>query len=55
MCPVQPKAVDFAGDDRSRPPAHDYALCIRCYCCQETCPERAIEVKTPLLGKLIRR
>lgn len=55
VCPVDPKAVDWVGNDKSRPPAHDYRRCIRCYCCQEMCPERAIEVKTPPLGRLIRR
>ena len=55
VCPVDPKAVDWVESDKSRPPAHDYDRCIRCYCCQEMCPERAIEVKTPLLGRLIRR
>jgi uncharacterized protein (DUF362 family)/NAD-dependent dihydropyrimidine dehydrogenase PreA subunit len=55
VCPVEPKAVTFQGDDRSRVPEHDYVRCIRCYCCQEMCPERAIEVKTPPLGRLIRR
>lgn len=55
VCPVDPKAVAFPGGDTSRAPEHRYAECIRCYCCQEMCPERAIEVKTPLLGKVIRR
>lgn len=55
VCPIDPKAIEFRGGDRSRAPEHRYAECIRCYCCQEMCPERAIEVKTPLLGKLIRR
>jgi ferredoxin len=55
VCPVSPKAVTFPDGDATRPPRHDYAICIRCYCCQEMCPERAIEVKTPLLGRLIRR
>lgn len=55
VCPVEPKAVDFPEGERSRVPEHDYGRCIRCYCCQEMCPERAIEVKTPLLGRLIRR
>jgi uncharacterized protein (DUF362 family)/NAD-dependent dihydropyrimidine dehydrogenase PreA subunit len=55
VCPVDPKAVDWAGGDASQPPVHDYDRCIRCYCCQEMCPERAIEVKTPALGRLIRR
>ncbi len=58
VCPVDPKAVDWTTDNGAKdkiPPAHDYDLCIRCYCCQELCPERAIEVKTPLLGRLIHR
>ena len=55
VCPVDPKAVDWVEGDKTRPPAHDYDRCIRCYCCQEMCPERAIEVKTPPLGRLIRR
>ncbi|WP_037372840.1 DUF362 domain-containing protein [Anaerovorax odorimutans] len=33
-------------------PVYNYKNCIRCYCCQEMCPAKAIEVKTPLLGKL---
>ncbi|HSQ21679.1 MAG TPA: DUF362 domain-containing protein, partial [Coriobacteriia bacterium] len=55
VCPVAPKAVDFPAGERTRVPEHDYERCIRCYCCQEMCPERAIEVTTPLLGRLIRR
>ena len=57
-CPVDPKAVDWAQDGdgrRSQPPVHDYQRCIRCYCCQEMCPERAIEVSVPLLGRIIHR
>jgi len=54
ICPVEPKAVDFeSASDHSRPPLHHYDRCIRCYCCQEMCPERAISVKTPLLGRLL--
>jgi len=54
-CPVEPKAVDWAGGDESRPPVHDYNRCIRCFCCQEMCPEGAISVKEPLLGKIFFR
>jgi uncharacterized protein (DUF362 family)/ferredoxin len=53
VCPVTPKAVEFRGSGRSEPPVHDYRRCIRCYCCQELCPEGAIEVVVPLLGRLI--
>ncbi|MDZ4655670.1 MAG: DUF362 domain-containing protein [Coriobacteriia bacterium] len=56
MCPVDPKAVDFDSElGRGAPPVHHYDRCIRCYCCQELCPERAITVKTPLLGRFIHR
>ena len=55
VCPVVPKAVRFAVEDRDCPPIHDYERCVRCYCCQEMCPERAIEIDVPLVGRLIRR
>ena len=51
-CPVTPKAVNWVGGDESRPPAHNYNRCIRCFCCQEMCPESAISVKETLLGKI---
>ena len=56
VCPVDPKAVDWRSDeDRAShtPPTHDYARCIRCYCCQEMCPEKAIEVRVPPLGRFV--
>lgn len=37
------------------PPVHHYDRCIRCYCCQELCPEHAIQIAKPLLGRLIHR
>ena len=55
MCSVQPKAVDWYKGDRSRPPRHNYNRCIRCYCCQETCPEGAIYLSSPLLGRIYSR
>ncbi len=55
VCPVTPKAVEFRGAGRTEPPIHDYQRCIRCYCCQELCPEGAIEIATPVLGRLIHR
>lgn len=54
-CPVKPKAVDWQGSDESKPPVHKYNLCIRCFCCQEFCPEGAISTKEPLLGRLFFR
>jgi uncharacterized protein (DUF362 family)/Pyruvate/2-oxoacid:ferredoxin oxidoreductase delta subunit len=52
MCPVNPKAVDWHKGDQSRPPAYNYDCCIRCYCCQEACPEGAVFTQTPLLGRI---
>lgn len=49
-CPIEGKAVDFK--DNKKIPSFNYKKCIRCYCCQEMCPAKAIEVKTPLLGSL---
>lgn len=54
VCPSTPKAVDFRSG-KEFPPIYDYSLCIRCYCCQELCPEKAIDVYTPPLGRLIHR
>jgi uncharacterized protein (DUF362 family) len=51
-CPVTPKAVDWLNPDKSRPPVHYYNRCIRCFCCQELCPEGAISIKETLLGRI---
>jgi len=53
MCPVEPKAVDWHRGDRNSPPGHNYSRCIRCFCCQEMCPEGAISIKTPLLARFM--
>jgi uncharacterized protein (DUF362 family)/Pyruvate/2-oxoacid:ferredoxin oxidoreductase delta subunit len=50
-CPLPEKALRFNG--AGAPPVYDYNRCIRCYCCQEMCPHRAIERKTPFLGKVL--
>ena len=55
VCPVTPKAINWHNGDRVSPPSYNYHQCIRCFCCQELCPERAITVETPFLGKLIGR
>lgn len=54
VCPAQPKALTWA-NGKKQPPVYNYDHCIRCYCCQELCPHEAITVKTPLLGRLLRR
>ena len=43
-CPVPEKAVDFR-KGKDQPPVYDYRKCIRCFCCQEMCPKKAIKVK----------
>ena len=53
MCPAKPKALGFSCDDKSYPPVYNYDHCIRCFCCQEICPESAIQLKTPLLRKVL--
>jgi len=54
MCPTSPKSVDWFDNDKKKPPAHNYKTCIRCYCCQEICPESAIELKIPVMRKIFR-
>ena len=51
-CPVDGKAVFLKNSDKKKPPIYNYNKCIRCYCCQEICPNNAIYVKTPFLAKL---
>jgi len=51
-CPVPSNAIQFANEDHSSPPLFDYSTCIRCFCCQEMCPYEAIQVRTPVLGRL---
>lgn len=55
-CPLEEKAISLRNDIYARPvAAYDYTRCIKCYCCQEMCPERAITVKKSLLAKIIDR
>lgn len=55
QCPVPEKAVNWPRGNKRKKPVHDYKKCIRCYCCQEICPEKAISVKVPLMGKMVFR
>jgi uncharacterized protein (DUF362 family)/NAD-dependent dihydropyrimidine dehydrogenase PreA subunit len=52
-CPAHPKALTWSGRGRIRrekPPMYRYIHCIRCYCCQEICPQGAISVRRTVLG-----
>lgn len=54
MCPVEPKTLSWAGGKKSEePPEYNYSRCIRCFCCQETCPQKAISIVTPPMGKIL--
>jgi MinD superfamily P-loop ATPase len=52
MCPVDPKAVNWHDGIKTKVPTYKYKSCIRCYCCQELCPEGAIVLKAPLLRRM---
>jgi NAD-dependent dihydropyrimidine dehydrogenase PreA subunit len=47
MCPISPKALEWQGGDKAKPPVYDYGRCIRCFCCQELCPHGAVLIKEP--------
>ena len=55
VCSVDPKAVDWHSGDRSGHPTYNYNRCVRCFCCQEMCPEGAITIRDSLLGRLLFR
>lgn len=55
VCPVKPKAIDWNSSNKTEPPVYNYNNCIRCFCCQEVCPEGAIRIKTPILRKIFTR
>jgi len=47
-CPAEPAALSWGRS--GRPPQYHYMHCIRCYCCQEICPEGAISIRTSALA-----
>jgi uncharacterized protein (DUF362 family)/ferredoxin len=51
MCPVSPPAL--TQNDNLEIPRYDYSKCIRCYCCQEVCPKKAIVIRKSVLGMLL--
>jgi ferredoxin len=48
-CPLREKAI-FMKNGRIR---YDYRQCIRCFCCQEICPEGAIYIKESVPWKIL--
>lgn len=56
-CPVDPSAIDpatAASADLATTGGVDDATCIRCYCCHEFCPEKAIDLQQGRLAWLFR-
>ena len=54
ICPIEPKVLYWTDGNKSEtPPEYDYSRCIRCFCCQETCPEKAISIITPPMGRIL--
>lgn len=39
----------------NRRPQVDLQSCIRCFCCHELCPHKAVDIRKPLLGRLLFR
>jgi uncharacterized protein (DUF362 family)/Pyruvate/2-oxoacid:ferredoxin oxidoreductase delta subunit len=52
-CPVNPKAVNWHTGDKASPPTYEYARCIRCFCCQELCPDGAISIRETTLSRIL--
>jgi len=56
QCPVTPRALDWPGEDGPETlPVFHYERCIRCYCCQEICPEKAIYIHVPPMARILYR
>jgi uncharacterized protein (DUF362 family)/ferredoxin len=51
-CPTTPKSITQIDGGI---PAYDFRSCIRCSCCQETCPRGAISTKQAVFGPRTRR
>jgi uncharacterized protein (DUF362 family)/Pyruvate/2-oxoacid:ferredoxin oxidoreductase delta subunit len=55
MCPLDPKALSWIDHGSIKKPVHNYSRCIRCFCCQELCPQGAISVHRSILSKAFTR
>lgn len=53
VCSQRPKVISFIKKGNKVIPKWDYIKCIRCFCCQELCPQGAIETKYKTLGKIL--
>ncbi len=53
-CPVPGGAVNFPKNGK-RIPVYEHDKCIKCYCCQEMCPQKAISLTKPLVERFADR
>lgn len=54
-CPVEAIEMVETRKRKNKVAKINYDKCIKCFCCQELCPEHTIKVKTPLGYRLIKR
>jgi uncharacterized protein (DUF362 family) len=52
-CPANAIKIILIGKEAKKKANIDLKKCIRCYCCHELCSEKAVELKKPLLLKMI--
>jgi uncharacterized protein (DUF362 family)/NAD-dependent dihydropyrimidine dehydrogenase PreA subunit len=54
-CPVKPQVISMIEKGDKTLPHWNMDHCIRCFCCQELCPEGAIELRYRGIGRLLNR
>jgi uncharacterized protein (DUF362 family)/NAD-dependent dihydropyrimidine dehydrogenase PreA subunit len=52
ICPIAPKALSWKDNGKKEPPRYDFFRCIRCFCCQEICPSKAITANLSFAGTI---
>lgn len=52
-CPADAIKIILIGKEAKKKANIDLKKCIRCYCCHELCPEKAVELRKPLLLKML--
>jgi len=65
ICPTKPKSillkekkVNFIKGkifNKNKYLKYNYNTCIRCFCCQEICPSKAIKIKDSIVSKILRK
>lgn len=53
VCPRKPEVISMISKNGKKVPSWNMQNCIRCFCCQELCPEGAIITKYQPLGKVL--